>query len=223
MVAGWRVDAARRRRCSWMLPAPALEVGEPPRGQHEQKPTVSTRPSPVRLLTRAVNTTGSVSWPPNGVRITTLIGETPFDRATIVDRDLGRGVRWQLDDRSLAGNVSLSDSRWTCTVNVVADVFVRRSGIVASRPPTVNENGSGGTTEARSGRGRRSTPSINTLAAGSADAGGERRSQGRRPTAAASGRRAGSIVDTSAIRKRGRRRRERVRRGRPAARRRGRR
>ena len=41
----------------------------------------------------------------------------------------------------------MSDSRWTLTVNGVADVFVTRSGIVASRPPTVNENGSGGTTD----------------------------------------------------------------------------
>ena len=96
------------------LPSPAFEVGEPPRGEHEQKPTVSTRPSPVRLLTRAVNTTGSVSRLPAGVRISTLSSATtPLDRATMSTWTSVVGFGGSSTGRSLTGNVNLSDSRWT--------------------------------------------------------------------------------------------------------------
>ena len=78
------------------------------------------------------------------------------------------------------------------------------SGIVASRPPTVNENGSGGNDRrANSRRGRRRRPSINALGARVADAGRERRAQRLVPLLVARMSAPAASIDTSAMRKLG--------------------
>ena len=68
----------------------------------------------------------------------------------------------------------------------MADVLVMRSGIAASRPLTVNENGSGGDDGRRGARRCRvSTPPISALARRRRDAGRERRAQDVVPLARA--------------------------------------